>query len=609
MTEHLLISLILVPLVGAVLVALVPRGKSLSMGALAVIATIADFAIAIKLFGTQAKFVIPWAGFGIDFALRLDTLAGFISLFAAFFGAATALYCTVFLRGKGYGKQFYLYLLISISFTLGAVLASNLVVMLFFWEGLLVTLFGMIAIGGRNAFHSAIKALVIMGISDLCLMVGVGLVWHISGTLDMTQISLPVAGAGALAFVLMMIGAISKGGSMPFHSWIPDAAVDAPLPFMAFMPASLDKLLGISFLARISLELFKLEQGSWLSILLMAIGVVTIILAVLMALVQKDYKRLLSYHAISQMGYMVLGIGTAMPVGIIGGIFHMINNALYKSCLFFTGGSVEHKAGTTDLSKLGGIWRNMPITFICFVITALSISGVPPFNGFFSKEMVYDAALSQGRIFYLGALVGSFFTAASFLKLGHAAFLGQRPLELAKVKESSWPMLLPMIVIAALCVLFGVAHSIPIGMIAPAVAQYMPVGETVSGGHVNWVLVGISVVVLAAALINHLLGARKYGSGLGAVDHIHYAPILSTVYGWAERKLTDPYVIGRSFVKIFARSLWCADRGVDWLYDGLSAKGGLAVASGASRLQAARFSIYIILSLVGLCGLIIWMLR
>ena len=157
----------------------------------------------------------------------------------------------------------------------------------------------------------------------------------------------------------------------------------------------------------------------------MIVGRRDILLAVMMALVQKDYKRLLSYHAISQVGYMILGIGTALPVGIVGGLFHMINNALYKSCLFLTGGSVEKQAGTTDLAKLGGLARKMPVTFVCFLVAALSISGCPPFNGFFSKELVYDAALERHIVFYLAALLGTFLTAASFLKLGHAAYLRQ----------------------------------------------------------------------------------------------------------------------------------------------------------------------------------------
>ena len=183
---------------------------------------------------------------------------------------------------------------------------------------------------------------------------------------------------------------------------------------------------------------------------------------------QKDYKRLLSYHAISQVGYMVLGIGTALPIGIVGGLFHMINHAMYKSCLFLTGGAVEKQAGTTDLEKLGGLARSMPVTVVCFIVAAASISGVPPFNGFFSKEMVYDAALESGWVFYAVALLGSFFTAASFLKLGHAAFFGKRSETNAGVREAPLPMLIPMIVLAGLCVLFGVANSLPLGRPHPA---------------------------------------------------------------------------------------------------------------------------------------------
>ena len=335
--------------------------------------------------------------------------------------------------------------------------------MLFFWEGLLLTLFGLIAMGGKEAFKTATKAFIIVGISDLCLMTGIGITGYLTGTLTISRITVPANTLGSMAFIFMMIGAISKAGSMPFHSWIPDAAVDAPLPFMAFLPASLEKLLGIYLLARISLDMFKLNAGSWLSILLMTIGAITIVLAVMMALIQKDYKRLLSYHAISQVGYMILGIGTCLPVGIIGGLFHMINNALYKSCLFLTAGSVEKQTGTTNLYKLGGLWSKMPITFACFFITAASISGVPPFNGFFSKEMVYEGALERGSIFYLAALVGSFFTAASFLKLGHSAFLGKTNQPGENIKEASWPMLIPMIVIASICIIFGLFNRFAIG--------------------------------------------------------------------------------------------------------------------------------------------------
>src|SRR5208282_164932 len=210
-----------------------------------------------------------------------------------------------------------------------------------------------------------------------------------------------------------------------------------------------------------TLNLYHLTAGSWASMVMMIVGSGTIVLAVMMALVQKDYKRLLSYHAISQVGYMVLGIGTALPIGIVGGLFHMINHAMYKSCLFLTGGAVEKQAGSTDLEKLGGLARSMPVTAVCFIVAAASISGVPPFNGFFSKEMVYHAALESGWVFYAVALLGSVFTAASFLKLGHAAFFGKRA-DTPAIREAPLPMLIPMIVLAGLCVLFGVGNSLPL---------------------------------------------------------------------------------------------------------------------------------------------------
>ena len=176
------------------------------------------------------------------------------------------------------------------------------------------------------------------------------------------------------AFILLAIGALAKAGAMPFHTWIPEAAEKAPLPVMALLPASLDKLLGIYFLYRICLDFFHLYPNSGLSLLLMLVGSFTIIAAVMMALVQHDLKKLLSYHAVSQVGYMVLGIGTGIPLAMAGGIFHMLNNAIYKTSLFLGAGSVEEARKTTQLNRLGGLARVMPITFITFFIAALSIS-------------------------------------------------------------------------------------------------------------------------------------------------------------------------------------------------------------------------------------------
>jgi NADH-quinone oxidoreductase subunit L len=395
---------------------------------------------------------------------------------------------------------------------------------------------------------------------------------------------------------------------MPFHSWIPDAAIDAPLPFMAFLPASLEKLVGIYFLSRICMDMFTLMPESGLSFLLMTVGAVTIILAVMMAMIQKDYKRLLSYHAISQVGYMILGIGTALPIGIVGGIFHMLNNAMYKCCLFLTGGAVEKQAGTTDLEKLGGLMRKMPVTFACFAIAAVSISGVPPFNGFFSKELVYDAALERGLVFYLAAAVGSFFTAISFLKLGHAAFLGNICQGNKEVKEAAWPMLVPMIIIAAFCIIFGIFNALPLNsLIQPILGQRL--GEHgFAGMPANLILVLLTLIVLAAALFSHVMGVKSTGSGVKAVDYIHYAPGLHKIYDLAEKRFFDPYDIGLKILNVFTRILYAIDRAINWLSDNLS----LRVAFGLSRqvrsLHNGSYAVYLAWSLTGLFLALIFLL-
>jgi len=480
--------------------------------------------------------------------------------------------------------------------------------MLFFWEGTLLTLYGLIAIGGKDAFRTAIKAFIICGITDLCMMLGIGLTGYLAGTMNISAISLDLSPLASLAFILLVIGAISKGGSMPFHSWIPDAAVDAPLPFMAFLPAAVEKLLGIYFLSRICLDMFNLMPQSLLSTVLMTIGALTIILAVMMAMIQKDYKRLLSYHAISQVGYMILGIGTALPIGIVGGIFHMLNNAMYKCCLFLTGGSVEKQAGTTDLEKLGGLMRKMPITFACFAVAAVSISGVPPFNGFFSKEMVYDAALERGLIFYLAAAVGSFFTAISFLKLGHAAFAGKLSKENESVKESGWPMLAPMIVIAAACVIFGVFNAIPLNHLIQPILGDRLAGHSFAGFPTNWMLVLFTLIVLACAIFSHLMGVKSTGSGIKAVDYIHYAPILHKIYDLAEKRFFDPYEIGLKLLNIFARILYAIDRSINWISDNLSLRAAFGLSRQVRGWHNGNYALYLAWTMTGMFLLIMFLM-
>jgi len=265
------------------------------------------------------------------------------------------------------------------------------------------------------------------------------------------------------AFLALLAGSFTKAGAFPFHTWVPDYAKDAPASSSAYMPASLDKLLGIYFLARIVNGMFT--TGEWMTLLLLILGVTTIITAVLMALVQHNYKQLLGYHAVSQVGYMIVGLSLGSPIGIAAGLFHMVNNALYKGGLFLTAGAVGFRTGKDDIDDLGGLSKAMPVTFFAALIFALSISGVPPLNGFASKWMIYQGIIDFGAgagianklwILWLGlAVLGSALTLASFIKFIGGIFLGRRRKEFEVIKEVPVLMWIPFSCLALICLFFG----------------------------------------------------------------------------------------------------------------------------------------------------------
>jgi NADH:ubiquinone oxidoreductase subunit 5 (subunit L)/multisubunit Na+/H+ antiporter MnhA subunit len=218
---------------------------------------------------------------------------------------------------------------------------------------------------------------------------------------------------------------------------------------------------------------------------------------------------------------MVLGISTGTAVGIAGGVFHMLNNAIYKCCLFLCGGAVEQATGTAELAQLGGLGRKMPFTFVTCLIAALSISGIPPFNGFVSKWMVYQGVIQMGTvqtgkaaalwpIWLIAAMFGSALTLASFVKLIHSAFLSRLPDGLRKVKEVSPLQTLPMIVLAALCVFFGVFYHVPLKLLIYPGLNIEP-GTAIFGTWDSTLATTLIIVGIVLGLLILLVGllARK----------------------------------------------------------------------------------------------------
>ena len=473
--DEILFILVFLPLVvGFVLLFLPSRIKLLAKILTLVISALA-LVLAVRVFAAgrcdYACSIFQIGSVRLDLLLSVTPLGGFILMFAMGFGFLITLY-SLKLRAA---NIYFGAILITIGGTAGILLSNHLLFLLIFWEIVTASLYLLITTGGRGSNFAATKSFAMIGASDAALLLGALMVWVLSGTLIISDISVPTTSALAIiAFLLLMTAAITKAGALPLHTWLPTSGEYAPVSVMALLPAAIDKLLGIYLLVIIVRQIFVLNSAV-LSAVLALIGAATVVIAVMIAMVQHNLKKLLSYHAISQVGYMVLGIATGTAVGIAGGVFHMLNHAIYKCCLFLCGGAVEQAAGTPELDKLGGLGKKMSITFVTCLIAALSISGIPPFNGFVSKWMVYQGVIQMGTtqasgaaklwpVWLVAAMFGSALTLASFVKLIHSLFLSRLPDELKNVKEVSFSMTGPMIVLAGLCVFFGVFYHVPLRM-------------------------------------------------------------------------------------------------------------------------------------------------
>ena len=565
---------VIIPLIAGVAVLILPKMlKELIALIGATAAVYYTWLIFIGGKGMQASCVwLILDDFPFAAEFRADTLSVFVLFAAAVFALLIVIYSIGFMKDGERLKEYYAYLLLTTGAASAAILADNLLLLLVSWEITTMLLFLMITIGEKTQKDSAGKTFVMIGFSDCSLLLGIVLLWWMLGTLRISDIdALPITNCAMTAvYILLLIGALVKAGAMPGHSWIPKAAEGAPTSVMAFLPASLDKLLGIYLLARISLDMFILSGT--LKLLLLIIGGVTIILAVMFALVQHDLKKLLAYHAVSQVGYMVMGIGTGVPIGVVGGLFHMLNNAIYKCCLFLGAGAVEKRAGTTDLENLGGLAKAMPVTFFACLVSALAISGVPPLNGFVSKWLIYQGTIEIGQpIFLLAAMFGSALTLASFIKVIHSVFMGEKSVTLEEVKPAGAAMAIPMVILAVLCIVLGVFAQYPLKYVfGPAAGlgfDGVPAAIDLSRAMWSPTLATILIVVaLVMGWIIYLLstatkvrtttifvGGEKFDTeslrypGTGFYETIRDMVPLKTLYEDAEKGVYDLYVLGGKY--------------------------------------------------------------
>jgi len=594
--------LIMIPLAAGILLFIIPERYRTLKGILVLAVTLFSGYLSLALYSASPQ-MIPQGEkviqgclslFGSDLfgkaggylTFTVDGLSKLIVLFISILALLVLIYSLAYNKSSG-TRHFTSWFLVTTACSYGAVLSDNLILFIIFWGILGITLYKLIPGKDDKSSAAAKKTMILIGASDTVMLVGIALLWRLTDTLSINGISLDTVNIlNITAFLALLVGSFTKAGAFPFHSWVPDFTENSPATSSALLPASLDKLLGIYFLARLTGDLFVLSEGMKLALL--SIGVVTIITAVLMALMQHDYKRLLGYHAVSQVGYMIVGFGIGSLVGIVAGLFHMINNAVYKSGLFLAAGAVERQTGKNDIGDLGGLSKAMPVTFASALIFAMSISGVPPFNGFASKWMIYQGIIESGSgagiagklwILWLGlAVLGSALTLASFVKFIGGIFLGRRDPVMEGVREVPLLMWLPMALLALACLFFGVFATdlvIP-ELFTPAVGEF-----TFSG---LWSSSFVSLLVLISIVLGFLIyfamGKKKFrtsdlfigGEKIEELDASYPAPefyktftefsLFSRIYRKAEAKAFDLYDLARQAVLWLSGKLSIAHTGV-----------------------------------------------
>ena len=416
----------------------------------------------------------PVAGYAIGIGYEIDGLNAFFAILVVLTIWLSSIYSIKYMsRDNNQNFYYTLFLLLSGS-VLGLVLTGDVFNMFVMIE---IMTFAAVALtafrnGRKGALEAAFKYLVVGCVGSGFTLTGITLLYMNCHTLNMAQLSSIISGNGwnptlVAAFALMFTGFGVKSFIVPFHAPAADAYMSAPTSVSMLFSGMVNKA-GVYGLIRVSFVIFRAMDQNALQILMVLLGTVTMFIGVTMALAQHDLKRLLAFHSISQIGYVITAVGLTTALGISGGLFHALNHTLFKGLLFLCAGAVFYATGTTNLDKLGGLSKKMPKTTICFLIGAFSISGLPPFNGFASKWMIYSAAWEKasltGNFFYaivtIAAVVVSVMTLASFIKVTQAVFFGQAPAALKDTKEVPFSMRLPMWIMSALCLFGGIFYEL-----------------------------------------------------------------------------------------------------------------------------------------------------
>lgn len=410
----------------------------------------------------------PVEGWAIGNSLEVDALSLFFALIVVVAVFVSGVYSFFYMSHDDSLVNYYTLFLMLSGSVLGLVLSGDLFNMFVMIEIMTFTAVALTAFRNHyeGALEGAFKYLVVGSLGSTSVLIGIALLYSQLHTLNLAQIAslLPTASSPVIliAFAFLFVGFGSKAFLFPFHPLAADAHAVAPASISLMISGVLTKC-GVYGIIRLCYCLYQNMDQPFVQYFVTGVGVISMFVCVTMAFNQHNFKRLLAFHSISQVGYVITVIGLGSALGMSAGLFHAMNHTIFKGLLFLTAGAVQHATGSLDLDELGGLSKKMPGTCALFLIGAASISGLPPFNGFASKWMIYQATFQKagetGNFFFVvvcvAALITSVLTLASFIKVAQSVFFGQLNPKFAHTREVSLGMRIPMWILAALCILPG----------------------------------------------------------------------------------------------------------------------------------------------------------
>lgn len=458
--------------------------------ALAVIATAVSFLCVILLIKPiliNGEIIVSWMGnwspiggkaFGIG--LQIDSLGMFLALIITGASLLSVIYSLKYMSHDNGLEKYYVLFLLLTSSMIGFVFTGDLFNMYVMLE---IMTFAAIALTAfRNykdkSVEAAFKYIVTGSLGSSLILLGTCLIYSETKTLNLAEIAVVIKAMESMtptlivAFSLMMVGYAVKAFMVPCHTWPTDAHMAAPSSISMILSGVMSKT-GIYAIIRLVFMIFGLASNKPVGYLILVWGVITMVIGVSMALLQHDFKRLLAFHSVSQIGYIITALGIAIietgevsVLAMTGGTYHMINHAIFKGLLFLTAGAILYTTGTTDLESVSGLGKRMPFTMAMFLFGAAGISGIPPFNGFASKWMIYEAGFTGSLgIVSIIAVVVSALTLASFIKVGHSVFFGPINKEHKNIEDVPTSMKIPMGVLALGIVIFGLFPKVIVNKI------------------------------------------------------------------------------------------------------------------------------------------------